>query len=315
VNNVYNVLFLAEKKNDEGQPSGRSLEELRMAVKEHLWNQRQLQLVRQNTDTTKTSSQNGENDALEDTASFLETSGDHDDVGSPEARGGRKKQTEVVPFDVSNPNHAGWIPLCWIAFVRLGMGAEQPVERFALEQSGSGVPQKNLEAPNALERQASNRFKQRELREKQDKEMMVQERMTHMDQVLERALGKLTDMRDSAVAQRLGESSTNIQLQQYTAQVQHRQHRIRELKDLMDLLIDSPAECAQARKQLMAILASAPPQCPGTEGYAEIDIGAADSEGQVAKTGVGAAIEEEHDREEHERLSKRQRKPNTRYEA
>jgi hypothetical protein len=104
-------------------------------------------------------------------------------------------------------------------------------------------------------------------------------------------------------------------MEQYTAQVQQRKDRIRELERMWELLIDSPAECAQVRKQLMAILASAPPQCPGTGGYAEIDIGAADSEGQVAKTGVGAAIEEEHDREEHERLSKRQRKPNTRYEA
>ena len=136
IDNRYNPEFLANCNPDGSLPSGRSLEELRMATKEQLWNKHQLELVAKNmqAEPSQTSQQNPDPLQPQESPEAPELLAEQKQNGS-----GRRKQTSVIPFDVTNPTHRDWTPLAWIAWLHLGLGSPELHDMFGFRPSGDDV--------------------------------------------------------------------------------------------------------------------------------------------------------------------------------
>ena len=186
INNVYNPEFLAETRNQEGFPSGRTLEDLRMATKERLWNKHQLELVEKNR-------------TMEEEHAPDEPCTPQSESGSVK-KGGRKRQMEVIPFDVNDPAHRNWTPISWIAWIHLGMGSETPHEKFALRTSGETVPVENMLTPDSVDRHSRSRSEQRRKRRLGDSECAQQDQP--LSQVLNEVRTVMSDFKDALVDMR-----------------------------------------------------------------------------------------------------------------
>ncbi|EKX38864.1 hypothetical protein GUITHDRAFT_114970 [Guillardia theta CCMP2712] len=231
INNVYNPEFLAEKGNREEFPSGRTLEDLRMATKARLWNKHQLELVEKNRQLQGEPAQDAVRTPDGESASVR--------------KGGRKRQMEVIPFDVNDPAHRHWTPISWIAWIHLGMGSETPHEKFSLQASGETVPAENVLTPDSVDRHSRSWSEQRRKRRLGDSEW------GQLDQPLSRVLNDvctvMSEVKDALVDMRLAREKERM--------ARERDRRTRELRVLCELTKDTP-EYAKHHAELVKHLLS-----------------------------------------------------------
>ncbi|EKX43674.1 hypothetical protein GUITHDRAFT_110473 [Guillardia theta CCMP2712] len=241
IDNHYNPEFLALCNADGSLPPGRSLEELRMATKEQLWNKHQLELVAKNM-------QAAPSEPLPQTPDPLEA---QESLESPELLAeqkkngsGRSKQTSVIPFDVTNPVHRDWTPLGWIAWLHLGLGSPEPHDNFSLKPSGGDVPPvQNQMKPDFHQRMSRSRSEQR--RRLREKNRRTQEELGR----------RATDLPAPDSLSNVVMAAGDRLMCQYR-QSQERTQRINNLQLLMQLTDPGSSEHAQAKAELLQLLKS-----------------------------------------------------------
>lgn len=254
INNRYNPEFLANCNPDGSLPSGRSLEELRMATKEQLWNKHQLELVAKNMQSSPSEPPPQTPDpqeAQESLAESPELLAEQKKNGS-----GRRKQTSVIPFDVTNPIHRDWTPLGWIAWLHLGLGSPEPHDKFSLKPSGGDVPPaQNQMTPDFHQRMSRGRSEQR--RKLRENNRPAQEDLGR-GFTDPRASDSLSNVFMAAVDRLMchyRQSHERTQMVKERNQMIHeRTQKINNLQMLMQITAPGSSDHAQAKAELVQLL-------------------------------------------------------------